>query len=162
MEVTEKARHPIGIVNTLTVLILLAEALGAIGRLEEALATLVETAESILHGGQRCYEAELLRLKGELLMRTGAVNREAEAESLFQQAIAIAWRQSAKSWELRAFWQANDDDPGVHQIVLRLMFHERLLPMFDSVMYACRKWRKSVCKKSSRRLASLRGVRPRR
>lgn len=46
------------------------------------------------------YDAELHRLRGELLLVTGAT--EAEAEICFQQAIEIARQQSAKSWELRA------------------------------------------------------------
>ena len=51
--------------------------------------------------GERYYEAEVYRLKGELLLRQ-AVPDHAQAEACFQQALAIARRQQAKSWELRA------------------------------------------------------------
>jgi predicted ATPase len=51
--------------------------------------------------GERYYEAELHRLKGELLLQQSSDNR-AEAETCFHQAIAIAQHQSAKSLELRA------------------------------------------------------------
>ena len=47
------------------------------------------------------YEAELHRIKGELLLRQ-AVPDAPQAEACFQQALAVARRQQAKSWELRA------------------------------------------------------------
>jgi predicted ATPase len=46
-------------------------------------------------------KAELYRLKGELLLLQNA-SGAAEAESCFREAIEIAQRQRAKSWELRA------------------------------------------------------------
>jgi len=51
--------------------------------------------------GERYYEAELHRLKGQLLLQQSPDNHT-EAESCFHQAISIAQNQSAKSWELRA------------------------------------------------------------
>ena len=51
--------------------------------------------------GERRWEAELYRLKGELLLaRSG--EHHAEAEGCFRQALDIAHRQQAKSLELRA------------------------------------------------------------
>ena len=47
------------------------------------------------------HHAELCRLKGELLLLQNASDAT-EAESCFREAIAIAQRQQAKSWELRA------------------------------------------------------------
>jgi predicted ATPase len=47
------------------------------------------------------YEAELYRLKGELLRKRDDSNI-AEAQSCFDRAIAIARNQSAKTFELRA------------------------------------------------------------
>ena len=62
--------------------------------------------------GERAYDAELTRRKGELCLvlgketdavgGKGAISTVAKAESYFQEAIAIARRQGAKSWELRA------------------------------------------------------------
>jgi predicted ATPase len=49
----------------------------------------------------RIYEAEIHRLKGELLLRQDDSNA-AEARSCYERAIEIARKQSAKSWELRA------------------------------------------------------------
>jgi DNA-binding winged helix-turn-helix (wHTH) protein/tetratricopeptide (TPR) repeat protein len=51
--------------------------------------------------GERMYEAELFRLKGELLLAQDASNA-AQAEESFRTAVEIARKQLAKSWELRA------------------------------------------------------------
>jgi predicted ATPase len=48
---------------------------------------------------ERHWEAELYRLKGELLLTQGD---KTEAEASFHKAIEVARRQQAKSWELRA------------------------------------------------------------
>jgi predicted ATPase len=50
---------------------------------------------------ERYYEAELHRLRGELLLMRSDADREG-AERCFRKAIDIARRQRAKSWELRA------------------------------------------------------------
>jgi predicted ATPase len=55
----------------------------------------------------RTWEAELYRLQGELLLKAGDGRLmdeppEVAAEACFQQAMAIAQRQGARSWELRA------------------------------------------------------------
>jgi predicted ATPase len=51
--------------------------------------------------GIQWYAAELSRLKGALLLRQ-AVPNATQAEACFQQALDVARRQQAKSWELRA------------------------------------------------------------
>ena len=51
--------------------------------------------------GERYYEAELYRLKGELLLQQAAPEAS-HAEACFQQALDIARCQQAKSLELRA------------------------------------------------------------
>ena len=79
----------------------IATALGRLGRLDEALCLLDESFQFIERSGQQYYEAELHRLKGELLLSRNASN-EAQAEQSFRTAIDIARRQHAKSWELRA------------------------------------------------------------
>ena len=47
-----------------------------------------------------CQKAELHRLKGELALRTGSQNGEAEEH--FRRAIGTARHQLSKAWELRA------------------------------------------------------------
>ncbi len=51
--------------------------------------------------GERIYEAELHRLKGELLLMQDAGNT-VEAERCFRSAIEVGRRQAGKSLELRA------------------------------------------------------------
>jgi class 3 adenylate cyclase/predicted ATPase len=79
----------------------LAEAYAQLGRSEEGLAAIAETLELMQKTGLRVFEAELYRVKGELILlqAPGAV---ATAEGAFRQAVASARRQGAKSWELRA------------------------------------------------------------
>jgi adenylate cyclase len=51
-------------------------------------------------GQERCFEAELYRCQGELILAKGG--SELEAQSCFQQALETARRQHARSYELRA------------------------------------------------------------
>jgi predicted ATPase len=80
---------------------LLAETHGTIGEPEAGLAVLTEALALVEKTGERWYEPELYRLKGELLLQQSSDN-QTEAESCFHQAITIAQSQQAKSWELRA------------------------------------------------------------
>jgi predicted ATPase len=80
-------------------LTLLAEACAKLARTTEGLNYLTE-AEQIIENANDCYhEAELHRVRGDLLK---AVDDLAGAEHSYQQAIAVAKRQSAKMFELRA------------------------------------------------------------
>jgi len=82
-------------------LALLAEGYGTLNQAKAGLDALKEAWEVIERTGERWSEAELHRLKGQLLLQQSPDNAT-EAESCFHQAIAIAQNQSAKSWELRA------------------------------------------------------------
>jgi class 3 adenylate cyclase/predicted ATPase len=82
-------------------LVLLAEATGHIGQVAEGLRLLAEALAALETSGRGDLLAETYRLQGELLLRQ-AVPDAAQAEACFQQALAIARRQQAKSWELRA------------------------------------------------------------
>jgi len=88
-------------------LALLAEMYGKVGQAEEGLTALAEALAHIDKTGERYYEAELYRLKGELTLAQSSVQGLAssvqkEAEECFWKAIEIARRQQAKSLELRA------------------------------------------------------------
>jgi predicted ATPase/class 3 adenylate cyclase len=80
---------------------LLANALRKAGQMSEGLATLDEALAAVDKTGGRWGEAELYRLKGELLMRQAGSNAQ-RVEICFQQALAVARRQQARSLELRA------------------------------------------------------------
>jgi predicted ATPase len=81
---------------------LLAEAHGKAGQAAEGFAAVAEALAVADKTGERWWEAELYRLKGELLRMQGEAEVEVEVEACFHQALAIARRQQAKSLELRA------------------------------------------------------------
>ncbi len=81
-------------------LILLARACLAMRRFDEGLAALDECARRFESDGARMYEAELHRLRGEMILQSGG-NPGPAADSI-RTAIAVARAQKAKSWELRA------------------------------------------------------------
>jgi predicted ATPase len=90
-------------------LTLLAEASGLLGQLEGGLATLEEALTLMEQTGERYYEAELHRQRGELLLLREAKSHpdqgsreQHEAETCFQHALDVARGQQAKSLELRA------------------------------------------------------------
>ncbi len=78
----------------------LAEALGRAGEPQEALA-LVDEAQSIMdRDGEIYFQAEILRVRGELLLIRSVRNRS-KAEASFQAALKLAREQKVKSLELR-------------------------------------------------------------
>jgi predicted ATPase len=80
---------------------LLAEAAGHAGQVAEGLHLLAEALGAFEDSGQGHQLTEVYRLQGEFLLRQ-AVPDAVQAEACFQQALALARRQQAKSWELRA------------------------------------------------------------
>jgi predicted ATPase len=96
-----------------------AEALGKANQPEEGL-KLIEEGLALVQGkGERCYLAELNRIKGELVLIQAVSRRRSraditgdaaadvratvsQAETCFHQSIMVARQQKAKSWELRA------------------------------------------------------------
>ena len=79
---------------------LLAQALSRAGKVEEGLKIVEEAFSWVEERDERIYEAELYHVKGNLLQRIGA--ETTAVESAYRQGIAIAQRQGARSWELRA------------------------------------------------------------
>jgi class 3 adenylate cyclase/predicted ATPase len=82
-------------------LVLLAEVVGHVGQVVEGLRLLAEALAALEASGRGDLLAEAYRLQGELLLRQ-TTQDAAQAEAYFQQALTIARRQQAKSWELRA------------------------------------------------------------
>jgi class 3 adenylate cyclase/predicted ATPase/ribosomal protein L40E len=80
---------------------LLADAYRKEGQVNEALTVVIEELDRTHISGERYYEAELDRLKGELLLMHSAADKQ-QAEACFQSALQMARGQSAKSLELRA------------------------------------------------------------
>jgi class 3 adenylate cyclase/predicted ATPase len=120
-------------------LALLAEAYRKGGQAEEGLSVLAEALVAVEKTGERFYEAEVYRLKGELSLQSRSPKSEVtntqhltpstqaeveqEAEECFLKAIDIARHQQAKSWELRAatslarLWQQQGKKAEAHRLL---------------------------------------------
>jgi predicted ATPase len=82
-------------------LALLAEALALAGKIEEALAALDDALAQATSSGERGWDAEIHRLRGELTGRLPYPD-PAKAEESFRTALAIAREQGTRGYELRA------------------------------------------------------------
>jgi predicted ATPase len=115
-----------------SILVPLAETYGKKGQPEEGLAVLEEALSVVNQTGERFYEAELYRLKGELTLQqfqvssskfevspslqhlTPSTHTEAEVEAYFLKAIEIARKQQAKSLCL---WQQQGKQKEAHALL---------------------------------------------
>ena len=79
-------------------LALLARACEIAGQIEECMTLLDDALRIVKRTGERWFEAELCRHKGQLLLRQG---HDEAAEKLSRKALSIAQAQEAKLWELR-------------------------------------------------------------
>jgi predicted ATPase len=106
-------------------LALLAEASGQVGQTTAGLEALTEALATVAQSAARWWEAELYRLRGELLLQ-GSESHSGEAEACFQQALNVARRQQAKSLELRAtmslsrLWQRQGRQSEAHQFLAEI------------------------------------------
>jgi predicted ATPase len=69
------------------------------GQFEESSTLLDEACQVVERTGERWFEAELHRHKGQLLLHQGHAEG---AEGLYRNALGLAREQEAKLWELRA------------------------------------------------------------
>jgi predicted ATPase len=97
----------LGIANQVpTHLGLIAEALGDAGRAGEGLERITVAFDQVERQGERSHEAELHRIRGEVLLRqpraAARTARAGEAEACFRRAIELARSQGAVLLELRA------------------------------------------------------------
>src|SRR5262245_16996729 len=109
----------------------MTEACAETRQVDEGLDLVTEALEIVQWNGERLWEAELHRLRGELLLRQDTVVVEThsrlpqvtEAEACFQQALTIARHQQAKFWELRAavslsrLWQQQGKHTDARQLL---------------------------------------------
>jgi predicted ATPase/DNA-binding winged helix-turn-helix (wHTH) protein len=80
----------------------LAACLGEAGRVGQGLTLIEEMLTRCKIRDERWYLPELLRINGVLVLLRGAEGAAAASEDCFQEAIDLARRQGALSWELRA------------------------------------------------------------
>ena len=112
-------------VNKTYYLALLAEGYCSNSEIEEGLNVLAEAVTAAEKNKEHWYEAELLRLKGNLLLMQDG-NTE-EVEGWFRRSLELARRQNAISFELRTaislckLWQENDRS-GEAQELLRNIY----------------------------------------
>jgi tetratricopeptide (TPR) repeat protein len=79
----------------------LADAYTQIGRFDDASKALDEGFAWALKTDERFYKAELLRLKGELILAQSLPSASQQAQDIFAQALELARAQQTKAWELR-------------------------------------------------------------
>jgi tetratricopeptide (TPR) repeat protein len=96
-----EGRNRFGMGSRPSILAMLAEAHLQMQQPAAGLKALEQAFLRVEPTGERMYEAELYRLKGELLLAQDASNAS-QAEQSFHNAIEISRKQNAKSWELRA------------------------------------------------------------
>jgi DNA-binding SARP family transcriptional activator/class 3 adenylate cyclase len=107
--------------NTLAVC---AEAYVQIGWTAAARALIEEGLSAAAQWQHRLCEAELHRLRGELLRREGAL---ADAETAFRRAIEVAQEQHARGWELRAttslarLWHDQERDEEAYAVLSEML-----------------------------------------
>jgi predicted ATPase len=104
---------------------LLAETFAQVGQVTKGLEALAEGLATVAKSRVRWWEAELYRLRGELLLQQ-TVEQSEEAEVCFQQALVVARREQAKSWELRAamslsrLWQQQGKHDEARQLLTEI------------------------------------------
>jgi DNA-binding response OmpR family regulator/class 3 adenylate cyclase/predicted ATPase len=102
--------------------IALAEAEACAGDVDRALAVLDEALATSERIGHRTFDAELHRVRGEMLLIRDPAN-PASAEEAFRAAIAVAKRQGTRSFELRAalalakLYQSTGRPAGTHAVL---------------------------------------------
>jgi tetratricopeptide (TPR) repeat protein len=127
----QRAGYQLGVTAQL---VLVCRALLSRSEAEAALELIDHGFSIVSHNSERCFEAELYRLKAGAMLMRGA--SDAEAESLLDQALQIARSQEARSLELRAatdlarLWMQQ----GKHAEALDVLasVHSRLTEGFDT------------------------------
>lgn len=83
-------------------LLLKAEAHQYAGDLDQSIDILAEARAHVRATGEAYYEAEILRRTGTLALEKHGRDAAPDAERWFQKAVAVATRQHARSWQIRA------------------------------------------------------------
>jgi predicted ATPase len=114
----------------------LAQGLGRTGQIAEGLEAIDEALARSERNEDRWCVAELLRVRGELLLLRGGSGAAAAAEGHYQQALDWARRQGALSWELRAATSLarllRDQDRAADALALLQPVYDRFTEGFDT------------------------------
>ncbi len=104
-------------------LCLIAEACLWTQACDDGLELLAEAEAAVESTQERYWEAEIHRLRGEILLKTASASQARAAASSFRRALDIARRQSARTLELRAavslarLWQAEGRDREAYDLL---------------------------------------------
>jgi predicted ATPase len=114
----------------------MAEALARAGQIADGLAMIEEAIAQSEHTEERWLIAELLRVKGELILLQDAPEAATAAEGHFREALDWAHRQGALSWELRAATSLarllRDHDRSAEAIALLAPIYDRFTEGFET------------------------------
>ncbi len=104
----------------------LAQGFGRVGNMAAGLAAIDEAIAASARAEERWYVAELLRIKGDLLLIGASRTAVAAAEDLFAESLRWARRQAALSWELRTaislarLWRSRERRAEAHDLLAPL------------------------------------------
>jgi predicted ATPase len=123
--------------RSITFCMVTAEALARTGQIGDGLILLEAAIDHCERTEERWVFAELLRVKGQLLLLQGGSSAAATAEDNFRQALDWARRQGALSWELRAATRLaqllRDQGRAADAVVLLHPIYDRFTEGFDTV-----------------------------
>ena len=103
----------------------LAEAHARAGRMSRAIELAEQAVAEVSRTGERWWEAEAQRSRGEILLKGAPLHHE-EAERSFRRALTCARRQDAKLWELlaaqslAALWRAKGRDDEASELLAQV------------------------------------------
>jgi predicted ATPase len=114
----------------------LAEGLGRAGQIAQGFEAIDEALARSERNEDRWCVAELLRIKGELLLWQGGSGAAAAAENHYRQALGRARRQGALSWELRGAMSLarllRDQNRSTEAIALLVPIYNRFTEGFET------------------------------
>ncbi len=102
-----------------------ADALGRVGRAAEGLVAIDEALARSERNDERWYLAELLRIRGELVLRQRGPDAPREAERYFLESLDWSRRQQTAAWELRtsnslgALWRDQNRADDARNLIAR-------------------------------------------
>jgi predicted ATPase len=121
-----------------------AEGLAGVGHVTDGIAAIEEALARSERDEERWYVPELLRVKGELVLREDAPDAASIAEDHFRQALHWARRQGALSWELRAatslarLWRDQDRARAAREILAPV--YDRFTEGFETTDLKAAEW----------------------
>jgi predicted ATPase/DNA-binding winged helix-turn-helix (wHTH) protein len=142
----------------------LAEGLAGVGQVTEGIAAIDEALARSERNEERWYVPELLRVKGELVLREDAPDATSVAEDHFTQALLWARRQGALSWELRAatslarLWRDQNRTKAAREILAPV--YDRFTEGFETTDLKAAEWLLDGREGGARQRSAIRGSLP--